>query len=336
MIIDNEWPECKLEHVNQCPYCSSTKRNLAFSNIQDWSFYASAGNWSYWNCEACSSLYLDPRPKASFIHEAYSQYYTHSKANISIASRIKALFKNEFFSHLFGINLNPRLEMSKKLFFLIKPLQSFLFIPFGMKQLVELPKGKLLDVGCGDGSMLKIARDLGWDVTGIEIDPQAVESTRKHGINVIQGSYHAIEQLDETYDCIICSHVLEHVYNPNEMLELIIKKLNSSGTLLLSCPNSLSHMREHFGSDWRGIEAPRHIAIPSLPFIENYFENLDFESVRHHEIFYGTYIESERIKFRKESISFARFLIIKLKLLFAKKPKRVSSDYIQIDAQKHK
>lgn len=334
MSIDDKWPDAKLEHVNKCPFCTSTKRKLAYANIQDWSFYTSTGNWTYWDCENCNALYLSERPQESFIHEAYGHYYTHAEGSLSIFGNLKLLLKNEFFSHLFEVNLSPRIGLSKKLSFVVKPLKYFLFVPFGMKQLIELPKGKLLDIGCGNGAMLKIAKDLGWDVTGIEIDPQAVATARKHGLKIVEGSYNAINQLNDTFDCIICSHVLEHVYNPLELINLTIERLSIGGSLLLSCPNSLSHMRQKFGGDWRGIEAPRHIAIPSLSFIESYLRDKNLQQLNHQDIFFGTYIESDRIKKRKKSISFIRFVIIKLKIMLVKKPSSLNSDYIQFVVKK--
>lgn len=334
MNLDTPWPKDKLEYVNACPFCGCKESSQAYDQIQDWSFNATPGNWSYWNCKDCSTLYLNPRPKESYIHEAYGVYYTHSVSEFSMISKIKTRLKNEVFSQLFKIDLLPRVGLSNNLSFLTRPLKAFLYIPFGMKQIVELPKGKLLDVGCGNGHMLKIAKDLGWETTGIEVDSQAVQAARRAGINVIEGSYLAIHDFNETYDCIICSHVIEHVYKPFDMLDLIINQLKPGGTLILSCPNALSHMREKFGVNWRGIEAPRHIAIPALPLLENYFKHKNFQKIEQQPIFYGTYIESDRIKYRKSKIKLSRFILIKLKLLFAKKPKRLNSDYIQIVAKK--
>jgi len=38
--------------------------------------------------------------------------------------------------------------------------------------------GRLLEVGCGSGKMLKDMADLGWEVEGIDFDPVAVENSR--------------------------------------------------------------------------------------------------------------------------------------------------------------
>ncbi|MBT7329491.1 MAG: class I SAM-dependent methyltransferase, partial [Oceanospirillaceae bacterium] len=41
-----------------------------------------------------------------------------------------------------------------------------------------MPKGSLMDVGCGSGQTLSLAKQLGWQAMGVEIDPAAVRAAR--------------------------------------------------------------------------------------------------------------------------------------------------------------
>lgn len=111
---------------------------------------------------------------------------------------------------------------------------------------------------------LRLAARLGWRATGLELDPAAVRAAREDGLHVIQGSYRKLEEHRGRWDYIICSHVLEHVHHPLDLLELISSALTPSGIAIISCPNSRSYVRKRFGSSWRGLEAPRHLGIPSL------------------------------------------------------------------------
>src|SRR2546425_8152942 len=98
--IDRAWPMNGLERVARCPYCNSIKRTLAYSDVQDWSFYVAPGKWTYWSCTQCNSLYLNPRPTLAAVGEAYSTYYTHRVAqNESLMERIKERLRNECWSH---------------------------------------------------------------------------------------------------------------------------------------------------------------------------------------------------------------------------------------------
>lgn len=266
-LIDQPWPESELEHVDACPYCGSKDRTLAYKDVQDWSFYSAPGKWTYWDCKRCEALYLSPRPTEASIGKAYANYYTHNSNNQSLILSFKTLLRNECFSHWLNTHIMPRLNLPRALSFLLSPLKNFIKIPFELAVLADLPKGRLLDVGCGSGNKLILAKQLGWDVTGLEIDSNAVMTARKQRLNVIEGGFRDLANFDNKFDCIICSHVLEHVYNPIEMLELLTKSLKPGGTLLLSLPNSKSCVREMFGANWRGLEAPRHIAIPSQHFL---------------------------------------------------------------------
>ena len=52
--------------------------------------------------------------------------------------------------------------------------------------------------------------------------------------------------------------------------------LRPGGVLLLTLPNSLSTLRAHFGANWRGLEAPRHVSIPSQDQLMRLLETSGF------------------------------------------------------------
>jgi len=134
-------------------------------------------------------------------------------------------------------------------------------------ELHQLPKGRVVDVGCGDGLFLGLARQLGWQTLGIELDPKAVEALKAAGHEVVQGSYEALSSFCGELDCIICSHVLEHVYEPNALLQAMSSALKPGGEVLLSLPNAGSRVRAAVSDNWRGLEAPRHLVIPAFEIL---------------------------------------------------------------------
>jgi 2-polyprenyl-3-methyl-5-hydroxy-6-metoxy-1,4-benzoquinol methylase len=275
--IDGSWPAKDLESVSQCPYCSSTNRALEYDDAQDWAFHNAPGRWSYWRCHDCDALYLSPRPTSESIGRAYSTYYTHNRKSKTLWLRFKNRLKNEFYSHALSISLHPRLHLPKYLAWILSPLNSMIVTPFGLSTLARLPKGKLVDVGCGDGEMLQFAIQMGWDGFGLELDPQAISAGRKKGLTVLEGGYETLDDYPLLFDCIICSHVLEHVHEPMEALEKMMGALKPGGVLLLSCPNTRSKASHYFGVHWRGLEAPRHIAIPSVHFLREFLEKSGFQ-----------------------------------------------------------
>jgi SAM-dependent methyltransferase len=160
-----------------------------------------------------------------------------------------------------------------------------------------------MDVGCGNGYTLSLAKSLGWQTMGLDLDPSAVRAARAEGLDVQEGSYALLTDFGQVFDCIICSHVLEHVHNPQDMLRRLAKALKPDGTLLLSLPNATSLVRSHFGDDWRGLEAPRHLSIPSMSQLEANLREIGF-SVRQRQLnCLWTAAESSRIQRRGTRIN---------------------------------
>lgn len=264
--LDQDWPAEDLEKVEACPYCGARERKLAYGDVQDWSFHCAPGKWNYWDCENCGSLYVDPRPSASSIGLAYAKYYTHgSDKPATFAQTMKTRLRNECLSQKLGSSIEPRLHLPKLLDRFVTRLGSQVAMPFGWMLLASQPKGQFLDVGCGAGLTVAIAQQLGWDAMGIEIDPVAVREAQRSGLKILEGTYEHLAQYEGKFDCIMCSHVLEHVHEPLDLLVKLKVALKPGGTLLLTLPNSLSAMRYQFGANWRGLEAPRHLSIPSEP-----------------------------------------------------------------------
>ena len=302
--IDQPWPDEGLEQVECCPYCNSSGRMLAHRDVQDWSFYHAPGKWTYWSCTQCNSLYLSPRPTPETLGQAYVSYYTHRVADRdSLALRFRERLRNECWSHWLRTDLYPRLHIPTSLSWLLYPFKSRLSEPFEIAELVRLPAGKLMDVGCGNGYILSLAKKLGWQTRGLEVDPSAVRAARAQGLDIEQGSYTRLADLTRIFDCIICSHVLEHVHDPRDMLYRLAEALKPGGTLLLSLPNATSLVRSYFGDDWRGLEAPRHLSIPAMCQLEANLREIGF-SVRQRQVHrLWTAAESSRIRRRGTCIN---------------------------------
>jgi 2-polyprenyl-3-methyl-5-hydroxy-6-metoxy-1,4-benzoquinol methylase len=198
------------------------------------------------------------------IGAAYAKYYTHGKGEPGFfLQSIKTRLRNECLSLKLNANIKPRLHLPKLLDGVVAFIGKCVSVPFGWRSLADRPRGRFLDVGCGAGLTVAFARHLGWDAMGLEIDPAAVREARRCGLNIVEGTYAQLTQYEGQFECIMCSHVLEHVHEPRDLLAKLKIAIKPGGVLLLTLPNALSPMRSHFGNNWRGLEAPRHISIPS-------------------------------------------------------------------------
>lgn len=296
------WPAEELEAVCQCPYCGGTERTLAYEGVEDWAFGCAPGLWNYWNCSDCLALILHPRPTAASIGKAYARYYTHGDdQRRGFMSRIKQRLRNELWSQVFNTSIHPRLGLPRGLGWNVKGLWPWIAEPFGLRQWVQLPKGLLIDVGCGNGDKLKMAGQLGWRALGIELDAAAVQAGLAQGLQVLQGGYELLANYQGQADCLVCSHVLEHVHQPLHLLELLCAALKPDGVLLLSSPNASSQLRNHYGANWRGIEAPRHLAVPNASWLIAWLRRQGFECTQVPSPSLETAVESERMQRRGQT-----------------------------------
>lgn len=94
----------------------------------------------------------------------------------------------------------------------------------------------LLDFGSGDGTMLKHL-SAHFDISGLEPEIKAREKSIKDGF-IIYDSIEKIVNNETKFDLITMFHVIEHIYNPGEILSNLKKILNTGGILVLETPNS--------------------------------------------------------------------------------------------------
>ncbi len=110
-----------------------------------------------------------------------------------------------------------------------------------MHPFVPASTRRLLDVGCGAGAFgaaLKGKRE-GLHVVGVEIDPEAAEAARAHLDEVITGDATvAVARLEgQRFDTIALNDVLEHVVEPEALLEELRGLLTEDGCIVASIPN---------------------------------------------------------------------------------------------------
>jgi len=108
-----------------------------------------------------------------------------------------------------------------------------------MPLLYETPmKSKVLDVGCNDGSFMKMLEDKRKCKTyGVDISETALALAKEKGLKVQFADAHKLPFEDKTFDVVILSEVISHVQNPGEVVAEIKRVLKKNGILLGSCPH---------------------------------------------------------------------------------------------------
>jgi 2-polyprenyl-3-methyl-5-hydroxy-6-metoxy-1,4-benzoquinol methylase len=120
--------------------------------------------------------------------------------------------------------------------------------------------GKILDLGCSAGGFLHGLDGSSWQKYGIEMSEEVATQARKRtGAEVFVGDILDAPFPKETFDAVTCFHVLEHLYQPCEILQKVFAWLKPGGVFYFMVPNIDSAGCRIFGSYWYALELPRHL-----------------------------------------------------------------------------
>ena len=99
--------------------------------------------------------------------------------------------------------------------------------------------GSLLEIGFGNGRILNMAHQDGFQVTGVELSQFLVDSVARHlKLNVIKADFMSETDLgDKRFDIIILIHVLEHFPDSLKVMNRINQLLSPGGLVLIEIPN---------------------------------------------------------------------------------------------------
>lgn len=178
--------------------------------------------------------------------------YYESEAYISHTDRSKGLFETTY-------QLVKKYALKKKLSLI--------------NQQTAGPK-KILDIGAGTGDFLKVCKDNGWDVTGVEPSAVAQQYAQEKGLQL---HTELAEVVQQEFEVITMWHVLEHVRDLDSYIEQLKKLLSPTGTLVIAVPNFKSYDAQHYKSFWAAFDVPRHLWHFSKESIKRLFKPYGFQ-----------------------------------------------------------
>ena len=127
----------------------------------------------------------------------------------------------------------------------------------------------LLDVGCGNGEMLRLIHAIfpEWKLYGIDITPETISWAK--GVDSFDYRVMGAEDITfsaEFFDCIFCGETLEHLENPETVIYQMKKVLKPEGFLICSVPfqdknKSKEHLREYTIEDCLQLTSGRLVDI---------------------------------------------------------------------------
>lgn len=222
-------------------------KNKLFLSVKDHS--VSKETFNLYRDESLDLVYTHPQPIEADLAKYYDSddYISHTDGKRSLFEKAYQFVKN--------IALKNKLNTINSL---------------------QKSKGSILDIGAGTGDFLVVAKENGWQITGIEPSSKAKEIAIKKGVSFVDNS--SILE-NNSFDVITMWHVLEHVPNIENQIKELRRLLKPNGTILIAVPNFNSFDAKHYGQYWAAYDAPRHLWHFSKTAIQKLFEKEDMKLV---------------------------------------------------------
>jgi SAM-dependent methyltransferase len=259
----------------KCDLCDSPEVAVLFTH-RDVRPSTAVHSFQVVECRGCGLAYLNPRPEGLELAVYYPEAYydglepdgggaRRSAASLrDIGKKARRALLQRFYQYptpdgglrgtgtgLVGLLKTAGLQLER--WRLRIGGREAAIIPF-------LGEGRLLDVGCAGGRDLELLKEMGWNVTGVELSPSAASVARARlGCEVFVGDFEQVPLGAESFDVVRFSHTLEHLPSPRRALEKAHRILRPFGLLWIEVPNAASLERRLFGKHWYCWDLPRHL-----------------------------------------------------------------------------
>lgn len=210
-----------------CRLCGSSELILKDSHVRDFE-YESPGAYDYLHCRTCGLLNILPVPGQAALSLAYPPTY-----------------------HAYHDHSTALARWMKKSYWRKKARTCRRYIA---------PDAVVLDIGCSFGDFLIEMQAQGvTNVKGIDFNPEAVSIARRRGLDVTAGEIDSRTFAPASFDMILITNFIEHVYDPVATLKTCVALLKPGGLIMGETPNRDSWDYAMFRRYWGGYHTPRHL-----------------------------------------------------------------------------
>ena len=264
--------------MDSCPLCDMNDWQFLFQARDD--IWLIEGVFSVVSCKVCGLVCVNPKPN----YEEMKKFYPPI-----------------FFNRPFG-SQELNVEYQKQLNFVFQKR----YDPISRLK----TKGRVLEVGCGDGYFLKYLKRKGWQEQGVEPSSYAAEYAQGTlGLNVFVGTLDQFDAQGQLFDMICLFEVFEHLHAPITFLNRAKNLLDKNGILVMTVPNYASFQRVLFGKSWHILDIPRHLFHYTPATLKGILKKAGFEpevlsstsQINHRDITHG-YSQSLRYWLRARSL----------------------------------
>lgn len=138
--------------------------------------------------------------------------------------------------------------------------------------------GRLLDVGCAYGTLIKEANNQGFIAEGIDISSYAVKQCHKFNLKATTGVVTDVKK-NNYYDVITAFEVVEHERDPLLTIKTARQLLKPNGLLVISVPNSNSLSSIIMGKYWFGYRHKEHLFHFTSDSLKSLLKKAEFSNI---------------------------------------------------------
>jgi SAM-dependent methyltransferase len=139
---------------------------------------------------------------------------------------------------------------------------------------------RLLDLGCGAGDLLQVARKLHWQGQGVDVSSAAAQHVRQLGFEVFAGELEAAEFPAAHFDVVTAAELIEHVFEPQALVREVARILRPGGLFWLTTPHARGLSARLLGLKWQCIWPPEHLQVFSIAGLKALLREAGFGEIR--------------------------------------------------------
>lgn len=139
---------------------------------------------------------------------------------------------------------------------------------------------RLLDVGCGAGTLLSVAKQAGWNAEGVEVSIPTVDILRKQGLTVFPGELAQAEFPDAHFDVVTAAELIEHVPDPSSLIAEVARVLRPGGIFWATTPHSHGASGRVLKLKWSVVSPPEHLHLFSVRGLSGVVARHGFQRVK--------------------------------------------------------
>lgn len=236
----------------QCSICGNSEKNRIYA-VREMMF-GFRDEFAYFECSNCHCLQIAEIPKD--LSKYYPRnYYSFSSFQLPKPGRIRRFLRQKRVeTGLFGKG-----GLIGKLVYAAAPWEYLQAQSLAQVSLNR--KSHILDVGCGNGDLLYILREIGFEnLQGIDAYIDA-DIERDNGTKIRKAT---IQKVSGKWDLVMFHHSFEHMPDQLAILKRVAELLAENGVCLINMPTVSSYAWKHYRENWVAIDAPRHLCIHSI------------------------------------------------------------------------